>query len=284
MKDSLRLRTLQEKLEKHEQSIASSGLFTHTISALKPLQFTKIRCLALGSPTSEFQALYQLAYLKLIALEFNIDAEQVSLYDPAFSNDDTYFLSTELHYVIESPENFCPDLKSTSQMLYYMPHSPRSLTETILTEFKPRWFLANDFSVTMGTLTKAKFLSELPNLANLVHLYEKQKGEKNMKNTHDNQKGKPDEDSNNNDGFAPVVSRRRRNRPKNIVYVEPELVYDSQNTYFCGLEIERIQGDANAPWKDSFSDLALNVIIPKKDNENSLTATDQGKEKEKAEV
>lgn len=247
--DADRSHALKEKLQKHETAIAASPFYTRTVSVLRPLNFTHIRCLALGSPTQEFQALYQLAYLKLLVVEFDIPEAHISLYDPAFSPADILFLTSELQYLVESPEQYTPSLEIANKTLHYMPHAPRSLTELILCQQKPCWFLANDFSVTMGTLTKARFLEEYPTLATLVHLFEKKR------------KDSP-ELTDTSDGFAPVVLRRRRNRPRKNVYVEPELEYN-HDTYFCDVTIERLETDFDAVWKDSFSDLALNVIVPK---------------------
>ncbi|OBA21041.1 SRR1-domain-containing protein [Metschnikowia bicuspidata var. bicuspidata NRRL YB-4993] len=248
--ESTRFESLAAKLQKHEQCVAQSDLYTHTVTLLRPLKFTMIRCLALGSPTQEFQALYQLAYLKLLASSCNIEAKNISCYDPAFLAEDTQFLANALGYVVEAPEEYCPGPETTGSTLYYMPHAPRTLTESVLAQHRPRWLLANDFSVTMGTLTKARFLQECPTLATLVHLFDQNTAQK---------LAEPAQE----DGFVRVVSRKRRSRPRKNVYVEPELEYDVPGKYFRDVHISRIKADAGAPWRDSFSDLALNVVVPK---------------------
>ena len=254
-KGSKKVTRLKIKLQNHESCVKSSGLYSHAVSLLEPLKFTRIRCLALGSPTQEFQALYQLAFLNLIVSHFGVLPENVSLYDPAFTSEDIQLLENELKYTVMGPDNGTNVPETTKSTLFYMPHAPRSLTESILRHSEPLWFLANDFSVTMGTLTKAKFLEQYPLLASLVNLHEKS-----------GHKSKILE----NDGFTPV--KRKRNRARKIVYVEPDLDYGSVETYFSGIQINRIQADDEAPWKDSFSDLALNVVeIAHKAEEKSIS-------------
>lgn len=239
------LEGIEKRLAANLRTISSSQFYTSTIDKLRDIPFKRIRCLALGSPTQEFQALYQLALLKLIAKEFSIPPENVSLYDPVFSADDEHLLVTIEQYVVEEKENSSPHC--VSDTLYYMPHAPRSVTDNFLDIVKPVWVLGNDVRVTMGSLSKSKFLLQYPRLAKLVHL-----AELNVQLNSD--VPTPLED------FTVVTGRRRRNRPKKNIYVEQDLDYNLVDVYFDNVTITRMESPASAAWNDSFSDLALNII------------------------
>lgn len=254
-----RLEKTQKRLESHIQTIEASGFYKSSLKLLQPLSFKRIRCIALGSPTQEFQALYQLAYLKLLAKEFDIRPENISLYDPIFTEDDTHLLAIIEKYVVEETEQTSPQY--SSETLYYMPHAPRSVTDRFLATERPRWILGNDVRVTIGSLTLAKFFAEYPRLAKLVHLAEQQ-----LKDTPSS--GQQHPVTLQQSEFT-VVARRKRNRPKKNVYVEPKLDYDLIDVYFDHISITRIESPESVPWNDSFSDLALNTITqmePKQQN------------------
>lgn len=238
----LQMEAVKKRLLAHSETLLLSEFYKSCVELLRPLSFKKIRCLALGSPTLEFQALYQLALLKLIAKEFEILPENISLYDPAFTDEDNTLLVTEEHYVVEEAENTSP-----SDTLYYMPHAPRSVTDSYLHNVKPIWVLGNDVRVTMGSLSKNKFLDQCPRLAKLVHFAEA------------NNKPKTSPPAPLSD-FSVVTGRRRRNGPKKNVYVEPVLDYDLVDVYFDNITVTRIESPASPPWNNSFSDLALNTI------------------------
>lgn len=227
--DRVVLENTRTKLQAHKDALATTTLWKETLRHLAEAEFATIRCLALGLPTLEFQALYQLAFLELLVEKYGVN---VSLYDPAFTDADSTLLA-ELGHTVTA--EFAP----AGPTLYYMPHAPRSVTEALIRELEPTYILGNDITVTMGSLGKQKFLEQYPHLAKLVHMAE--------------QKTCVRAD----DGFQ-RVSRRRR-RPKNV-YVEPELDYDFA-VYFDDVRIVRIDAGSSDRWKDSFSDMALNVIV-----------------------
>lgn len=231
---------ITDKLLRHKKCIQSSLLYTDTIELLKPLKFDRIRCLALGSPCEEFQALYQLALLELLIDEFNILPNFVSIYDPAFTEKDESMFKDN-GFIVESNNDW--DSGST---LFYMPHAPRSMTEILLNEKKPLYILGNDSSVTIGTLSSAKFLEKYPTLATIVHLHEQKEPQK-----------KPD------DNFIVASGRRRKNKQNKLVYVAPELEYDIESMYFKDINITRILSPESPAWNDSFSDFALNTFTSK---------------------
>lgn len=264
------MEVVQKRLASHMEAISATEFFTCSVKLLRDVPFKRIRCLALGSPTQEFQALYQLAYLKLVAKEFSVDPSHVSLYDPVFSAEDIELLTELEHYVVtESDEDndLEPETEGATkaegkedqdgtidaETLYYMPHAPRSVTNRMLETFKLRWILGNDVCVTMGSLGKVKFFNEYPTLAKAVHLAEK---------NHPQQDKTQQNSEQNNDKSQEftVVTRRRRGRPRKNQYVEPDIDYDLLEVYFDHVTVTRIPSPAAAPWNDSFSDLALNYI------------------------
>lgn len=232
------------RLESRVLTIKESSVLNDTINLLKIHKFDRIRCLALGSPSAEFQALYQLAFLKLLAEHFEI--RSVSCYDPAFSSQDIELLK-ELKYDVIEGEVTDPEI--VSETLYYMPHAPRSVTEKFINDVKPALVLGNDLTVTAGSLTKAKFLEQLPTLATISHWAENRGVQKPK------------------DGFTEV--RRRKRKGSKLVFKEPELEYPEDKLYFRDVKITRIESPLNLPWKDSFSDMALNVFIKKEESEEA---------------
>lgn len=242
---------IKEKLLRHEQCIKKTTFYTLIIAFLSKQKFKYIRCLALGSPTDEFQPLYQLALLELIILKFDIPSTNVSVYDPVFTPDDLKLFKDLGDYKIESENNW-----PSSLTLFYMPHAPRSMTEKLIVEKEPLSILGNDLSVTIGTLSAAKFLERYPTLATIVHFSEKKEPSKNLA---------PD--------FTVVTSRRNKRRPNKLVYTPPPLKYDIASLYFEDVEITRFASPENIPWKDSFSDLAFNHLIAKQNVEGDNYST-----------
>lgn len=149
-----------------------------------------------------------------------------------------------------------------------MPHAPRSVTNQLLLDEKPQWILGNDVRVTMGTLSKLKFLLEYSPLAKLVHMAEKAEADKKLET---NKTG--EDPSKTQDEFT--VVRRRKKRPGKTVYVEPELDYHLVEVYFDRITITRIESPSSAAWASSFSDLALNEIHKSSDvDEDSEVVTE----------
>lgn len=225
---------INTKLEGRKATINESRVFKKTVDLLVPIGFTRLRCLALGSPTAEFQALYQLAFLILLVEKF--DVKEVSCWDPAFSEDDKKLLGS-LNFSVEEREE--SQSAVVARTLFYMPHAPRTFTNDFIKSIEPRWILGNDLAVTAGTLGKVKFLETLPTLATIVHMTEDQVPKR-------------------DDGFSTVSRRKKKNQK--FVYKEPELEYPVKDMYFDQVQITRINGDSSQPWKDLFSDMALNIF------------------------
>lgn len=232
------------KLEDRVERLQKSTLTKHVLELLDPINFTHVRCLALGSPATEFQALYQLALLKIVVENCHIDPKNVSFYDPAFTDGDIDLLRS-LNFTV----NELYDPLPLHCILYYMPHAPRLLANVLIEQNCPQWILGNDLLVTPGALPRSKFLAQYPSLARAVKIAEDlTKNEKN------------EADKGDNGSFT--VARRTR-RPKKGVYVEPILDYDLDKAPFAKVTIARISSEVDASWGNSFSDLALNRLLPK---------------------
>lgn len=232
------------KLQDRVERLQKSSLAKHVLNLLKPIKFTHVRCLALGSPTTEFQALYQLALLKIVVENCHIDPENVSCYDPAFTDGDNEILSS-LNFTVNEHYDPLP----LHCILYYMPHAPRLLADVLMEQNCPQWILGNDLLVTPGSLPRSKFLAQYPSLARGVKIAEDlDKDEK--------------RDANNDANSSFTVARRSR-RPRKGVYVEPILDYDLDKAPFTKVTIARISSDVEASWGNSFSDLALNSLLLK---------------------
>lgn len=227
------VQTARKRLQDRKTQLKDSVVFKKCLEFLKPHGFSRIRCLALGSPVNEFQALYQLAFLELLAEEHEI--KLVSCYDPVFTEEDVSLLK-ELKFEVSEQED------ASEGTLYFMPHAPRTFMDEFIRDVKPNLILGNDITVTIGTLSSSAYLEQLPTLATLSHLAEKP-------------------ELANDDGFAPVTSKKKRN--KKYVYEPPKLEYPVDLAYFDSIAIHRLPRENDPPYRDSFSDLALSVISSK---------------------
>lgn len=234
--DTKKLELTQEKLLRHKKCIQTTLFYEKTLEKLSHLGFVRIRCLALGSPTEEFQSLYQLALLELLAENYNIAANKISLYDPVFTELDLRLFENS-NYSVQPECGW-----DSSKTLFYLPHAPRDVIEILLNEKQPLWILGNDLSMTIGTLSSEVFLEKYPTLATIVHTQESLLAT--------------------NCNFQ-VVTRRRKKRLNKIVYQAPELLYELEKMYFSRVEIFRLESPENALWKNSFSDLAFNHLLKK---------------------
>lgn len=232
-KSTLNNSPLISRLVKLHSELLESTILNETLSLIKQYGFTRIRCLALGSPSESKNAMYQLAYLKEVVDVLAID--DVSLYDPVFNPVDKELFRT-MNYAVEELYTPTDQLKT----LYFLPHAPLELTEVLLNQDNPLFLLANDLVSHTDRLTKMKLHQTYKTISLLVHLQ------------HDVAVVSD---------FIPV-SKKKRN--KKIVYQQPEIVYDLLESYFEKIKISRFQVDG---WDNSFSDLAFHVITRKSDDE-----------------
>ncbi|EGW31920.1 uncharacterized protein SPAPADRAFT_61023, partial [Spathaspora passalidarum NRRL Y-27907] len=159
----------KQSLSQYQKTIAESNLFASITKSLSPASdgITTIRCLALGSPIESINARYQLALL--VELAKNVSASHISVYDPVFTPEDID-LFKDIFENVDTLEEFKTNSTTT---LYFLPHAPLDLTETIFKTHEPMFVLANDIVSHTDRLTKAKLLETYPVLATMVHIANK---------------------------------------------------------------------------------------------------------------
>lgn len=121
-------------------ALRHSELIKNVITKIKesfPLNEPLIRCLALGSISTENPAKWQLAFLLLLQKEFSI--EHISLYDPAFSDLDHEVLQKTYKMTVDQEDPFIG--KNT---WYFLPHIPLTVMNSVLATSKPRYLICNN--------------------------------------------------------------------------------------------------------------------------------------------
>ncbi|SCU98440.1 LADA_0H13036g1_1 [Lachancea dasiensis] len=240
--------SFEENLQERRAIIHRSRMFKALSEELDPFlkDITKIRCLAIGSFHEEFAALYQLALLLELLDLINPGGAsfKVSIYDPVFTDADRKFIGNMgSDWTIDEK---CPwDPENSSNVLFFLPHAPLDLTQNILISEKPKFFLANHIAKHVDRYTRAQLALKYPVLAKLNHVLAS---------------SDPHPDS----GFKPFVSRKARRKQKHQPQ-ESEIDYDKIETYFQEVQvITDFSGGRSLmdqPWINSFSDLALQLIV-----------------------
>lgn len=156
---------LRSRLTAFRETLRKSPLLESIFLSLKNRPFTAIRCLALGSPSDSPASVYQLAYLLEIAGHFEIPKDAVSLYDPVFAAADNALFD---HYGLLVEETHTP----RENTLYFLPHAPLDLTESLILEREPLLVLANDMVAHTERMSKKKLHDQYRHLSLLVHLVE----------------------------------------------------------------------------------------------------------------
>lgn len=240
--DALHTR-LVERLDLFRKTIQLSKLLEQTHTLLKDSNITKIRCLALGSPTESTPALYQLAYVLEIAEKLDVLPRKVSHHDPVFTNEDKLLLHSVENVVEEEYKD--PEPAST---LYFLPHAGLDLTNVIIESWKPRLLLANNLITHTDRISKLKLHEQYPQLSLLANLVA-------LPNS-------PKEDTSE---FTTVVRKQRKNR-KNAtrVFQPPKIEYDYSEAYFTAVKVEPLD-NLEGPWLNAFTDLTLHIIQVKDD-------------------
>ncbi|CCH45961.1 SRR1-like protein [Wickerhamomyces ciferrii] len=228
--------TLKESLEKKKQIVLESQLYEEIIQSLHPHKFTKIRCVALGSPSQEEPALYQLSLLQSLASKFNIDSKNISIYDPVFSKLDKAVFESWNYEISESYDSLNPN-----DVLFFLPHAPLNLTNHIISTNNPKLLLANNILTHTDRLTKSELFVKYPLLSKLSSLITINKNESN------------------NDGFEAVVKKKTR-KQKNK-FIEPTIDNSKVESYFSSIDIISFKEFENGQWANSFTDLAFHSIL-----------------------
>lgn len=223
--------------------VKASKLLAEVTGALEPhrAQFDMIRCLALGSPTQDAAAGYQLALLCLIADHFGIEYGRVSLFDPVFSQDD-FSLFGELGLKVE------PELATaTTTALYFMPHADLSLTNDVVTSQAPRLLLANNLISHTSRLGKLDLFRQYPVVSKLVHQLE-QAGP-----------AAGAVDTGAGDGFQVVRKKTRRNNKLKLKFTEPEIDYNEIDMKYSDITLTPLT-EVSGQWNNAFTDLAFHSL------------------------
>lgn len=136
-----------QKRDFHENEQKKDDILSSIIYPQK--RITSVKCLALGSPTDSHVAMYQLGLLRNLLEYLNLSSSIVTCWDPVFSKEDENLFS-KLGYQVVNPDDpkkveSCKDEEEQltdqnskletdvkSITLYYMIHSPPSLTNSIL--------------------------------------------------------------------------------------------------------------------------------------------------------
>lgn len=224
---------LEENLEIKKNTLKESKLFETIIDALKAHKFTKIRCVALGSPSQEEPALFQLALLLLIIEKYGVQCDQVSLYDPVFTVLDNEFLKS---LKFEVKEEYIPN--GDDSILFFLPHAPLSLTNQVISEQNPKLLLANNIQTHTTRLTKTELFEKYPVISKLVSLLIPEETLK--------------------DDFEPVV--KKKNRRQRSKFTEPKIDHSKVETYFEKIDLLSFKKFEEGEWLNSFTDIAFHVI------------------------
>lgn len=248
-----RLKTFDEQIADYRNVIKESLMLQKLVEQIEDLKnsFKIIRCLAIGGFTDDFPARYQLALLlELYDVLLNEESKiLVSIYDPVFTDEDKAFISNMGDsWSIEETITYSEE--NVDSILYFLPHAPLDLTEDILINEKPKYWLANNIIQHVDRYTKLQLHEKYPLISKLVHVLEAR-----------NPVYKKQE--NNQDGFSTFVSKKKRRNNK-FKLQEVEIDYDNTVSYFntCKILTDFDSGDLlkDKPWINAFSDLTLHLI------------------------
>lgn len=99
---------------------------------------TEIRCLALGTVQHYLAPRFQLAFLVLMKDRYGVT--KVTAWDPVFDQLDELILS---YYGIEIRE---ADPEPSDSLLWFVPHGPAPLIQSLLAKFEGGVYIGNDVS------------------------------------------------------------------------------------------------------------------------------------------
>lgn len=258
----------EEHIENYSDVIKNSEMFKHLCIKLDEIahEISKIRCLAIGSFAQDFQARYQMAFLLNLVSYLNFSKAEdsnhvsVSIYDPVFDERDLKYIAdlgsqwTVDPITIDNKDTIDPPCKD---ILFFLPHAPLDLTQTVILQEQPLLLLANNLTQHTDRYTKSKLYDKYPIISKLVHI---------LDNNDEQLTSKDKVEDSNLDGFTVIQkeSRRRNRKNKSIKFTEPTINYDAIDSYFTNIKIRTTFDDGkllkDQPWINSFSDLALHEI------------------------
>lgn len=129
-----------KSVEGRKDELARSGWADKILNQLDTLanNITEIRCLALGTVQHYLAPRFQLAFLILMKDRYGIT--KVTAWDPIFDKLDELILS---NYGIKICE---PDPNPSNSLLWFVPHGPAPLTQSLLAKFEGGVYIGNDLS------------------------------------------------------------------------------------------------------------------------------------------
>ncbi|ONH67092.1 SRR1-like protein BER1 [Cyberlindnera fabianii] len=225
------VRALSEKVTKAEEEIKGQELVRRIISELELKSFTNIRCLALGSPCRETNALYQLALLNIVVKRLSV--KSVSMFDPVSTPLDIAYFD-ESGYSHEEA-----DPSSPSSTLYYLPHADLHLTEQLLFEKHPVIMLSNNTITHTDRLLTATLHNQYPTLSLLRHILSKTTNQ-------------PCDD-----GFQ-APKKKRRNKPTKFKPLQID--YTAVPTKITEAQMVSFKEFEEGPWLNAFTDISCHTI------------------------
>ena len=263
--------SFDKTVQEYRTTIHASAMFNDLCETLQRYkeQIMRIRCLALGEFYSDFPAKYQLALL-LELLEFlESDRDQkilVSIYDPVFGKDEKTFIE-------KMGSNWSIDESITGDdnvhlmhTLFYLPHAPLDLTDTVLLREKPSLLLANNIIEHTSRYTKSELFQKYPALSRLINSLENtDSANKGSVQNVISSTGTLGDTNSDGDNFTTYTPKRRRRKNKSkFLFQEPEIDYGSIDTWFRSCELlTTFENGAllkDKPWANSFSDMSLHLI------------------------
>lgn len=222
-----------------------------------------IRCLAIGSFTEDFPARYQLALLLEIIDYFEctsgISSLLVSIYDPLFTSQDEDFIKKNGSFW-SIDETLPPEHFESDSTLFFLPHAPLDLTESVIVKERPKYFLANNIIQHTDRYTALQLNRKYPILSKLINVLDSSQNGTGKANNINGENLYKD------DGFTTKVSKKknRRNRNNNYIFEEPCIDYSLIDSYFHDCKIltnfNNGQHLKDKPWINSFSDLTFHII------------------------
>ncbi|EDO18704.1 hypothetical protein Kpol_1055p61 [Vanderwaltozyma polyspora DSM 70294] len=250
------------QLQECRDVIRESVMFKEVTGKIKEFNgIDRVRCLAIGDFQEDFPARYQLAFLleclNWLREELASDL-QVSIYDPVFSPENLKYLESlgPCWSIDSDPPADWKDHTNTT--LFFLPHAPLDLTETVIVQEHPKLWLANNLIQHTDRYTKSQLFEKYPTLSKLVHILSENESAALIENKNKDNKNDDDE------GFTTFTSKKKKRSRNKNVYREPVIDYDSIDSYFktCRLLTTFDNGTQlkNSPWNHSFSDLAFHVI------------------------
>lgn len=260
-RDKLKSTDVSTRLNEYRTIIKESSMFRDLTTQLQLItgSIKAIRCLAIGSFTDDFPARYQLAMLLEIVsyLTSTSDTAEVlvSIYDPVFTNEDKEFIGN-LGPTWSIDKNLPLENFGSESTLFFLPHAPLNLTEYVLINEKPTYFLANNIIQHTDRYTASQLNQKYPITSKLVYIIQ---NTEQVARKGDNQEQKKD------DGFTTFVSKRNRKNKKNkYLFKEPSINYSEINTYFKESRVltdfDKGEFLKDKPWVNSFSDLTFHII------------------------